>query len=99
MVPFGLTNAPTIFMLLMSGVFRKYLNKFVVVFSYDVLIYSKIEEEHEKYLILLMQVIREQQLYAKLSKHYFYQDKIHYLEHIIYLEPLWNDQHLRMYQK
>ena len=71
-VPFGLTNAPTIFMCLMNGVFRNYIGKFVIVFLDDILIYSKTKEEHEEYLRLVMQVLREHQLYAKLSKCSFY---------------------------
>ena len=82
-VPFGLTNAPTIFMCLMNGVFMKYLDKFVIVFLDDILIYSKTKEEHEEHLILVMQVLREHQLYSKLSKCSFYQGRIHYLGHII----------------
>jgi hypothetical protein len=83
MVPFGLSNAPVVFMCLMNGVFRNYLDKFVIVFLDDILIYSKSEEEHEKHLRMVLQVLREHQLYAKLSKCSFYQRKIHYLGHII----------------
>jgi hypothetical protein len=72
-VPFGLTNAPTTFMCLMNGIFRNYLDKFVIVFLDDILIYSKSEEEHEEHLRLVLQVLREHQLYAKLSKCSFYQ--------------------------
>jgi hypothetical protein len=82
-VPFGLTNAPTTFMCLMNGVFRDYLDKFIIVFLDDILIYSKTEEEHEKHLRMVLQVLREHQLYAKLRKCTFYQRKIHYLGHII----------------
>jgi hypothetical protein len=82
-VPFGLTNAPVVFMSLMNGIFRNYLDKFVIVFLNDILIYSKSEEEHEHHLRLVLQVLREHHLYAKLSKCYFYQKKIHYLGHII----------------
>ena len=82
-VPFGLTNAPTVFMCLMNGVFRDYLDKFVIVFLDDILVYSKIKEEHEQHLIMVLQVLREHQLYAKLSKCSFYQKQIHYLGHII----------------
>ena len=73
MVPFGLTNAPVVFMCLMNGVFRYYLDKFVIVFLDDILVYSNIEEEHEKHLGMVLQVLREHQLYAKLSKCSFYQ--------------------------
>jgi hypothetical protein len=71
------------FMCLMNGVFRYFLDKFVIVFLDDILIYSKIEEEHEKHLRMVLQVLREHQLYAKLSKCTFYQKKIHYLGHIV----------------
>jgi hypothetical protein len=69
-------------MCLMNGIFRNYLDKFVTVFLDGILIYSKSEEEHEHHLIMVFQVLREHQLYAKLSRCYFYQ-KIHYLGHII----------------
>jgi hypothetical protein len=82
-VPFGLSNAPAIFMCLMNGVFQEYLDKFVIVFLDDILIYSKSEEEHEHHLRMVLQVLRECQLYAKLSKCSFYQKQIHYLGHII----------------
>jgi hypothetical protein len=67
-VPFGLTNAPVVFMCLMNGVFRDYLDKFVIVFLDDILVYSKSEEEHEKHLRMVLQVLREHQLYAKAKK-------------------------------
>jgi hypothetical protein len=82
-VPFGLSNAPVVFMCLMNGVFREYLDKFFIVFLDGILIYSKLEEENEHHLRMVLQVLREHQLYAKLSKCSFYQKKIHYLGHII----------------
>jgi hypothetical protein len=82
-LPFGLSNAPVIFMCLMNGIFREYLDKFVIVFLDEILIYSKSEEEHEHHLRMVLQVLREHQLYAKLSKCSFYQKQIHYLAHII----------------
>jgi hypothetical protein len=82
-VPFGLSNAPVIFMCLMNGVFREYLDKFVIVFLDDILVYSKSEEEHEHHLRMVLQVLIEHQLYSKLSKSSFYQNKIHYLGNII----------------
>jgi hypothetical protein len=82
-VHFGLTNALVVFMCLMNGIFRNYLDKFVIVFLDDILIYSKSKEENEHHLRLVLQVLREHQLYAKLSKCYFYQKQIHYLGHII----------------
>jgi hypothetical protein len=83
MVPFGLTNAPVVFICLMNVIFGNYLDKFVIVFLDDILIYSEFEEEHEHHLRLVLQVLREHQLYSKLSKCYFYQKQIHYLGHII----------------
>ena len=67
-MPFGLTNAPAAFMDLMNRVFRPYLDQFVVVFIDDILVYSKNEEEHEQHLRIVLQTLRENQLYAKLSK-------------------------------
>jgi hypothetical protein len=83
MVPFGLSNALDVFMSLMNGVFREYLDKFVIFFLDDILIYSKLEEEHEQYLKIVLQVLREHQLYAKFSKCSFYHNQIHYLGNII----------------
>jgi len=71
-VPFGLTNAPATVMCLMNGIFRKYLEKFIIVFLDDILIYSKSEAEHEEHLRIALRVLRENQLYAKLSKCSFY---------------------------
>jgi hypothetical protein len=67
----------------MNDIFGNYLDKFVIVFLDDILIYSKSEEEHEHHLRLVLQVRKEHQSYAKLSKCSFYQKKIHYLGHII----------------
>ena len=82
-VPFGLSNAPVIFMCLMNGVFREYLYKFVMVFLDDTLVYSKSEEEHEHHLRMVLQVLRVHQMYGKLRNCSFYQNIIHYLGHII----------------
>jgi mannitol/fructose-specific phosphotransferase system IIA component (Ntr-type) len=70
-------------MWLMNGVFWEYLDKFVIVFLDKILVYSKSEEEHEHHLRMLLQFLRENQLYAKLIKCSFYENKIHYLRHII----------------
>ena len=67
-MPFGLTNAPTTFMDLMHRVFRPYLDQFVVVFVDNILIYSQSEEEHEDHLRVVLQLLRDHQLYAKFSK-------------------------------
>jgi hypothetical protein len=71
-VPFGLTNAPATFMCLMNNVLNKFLDKFVLVFIDDILIYSKNREEHEEHLKIVLQVLREHQLYAKFSKCSFF---------------------------
>ena len=65
---FGLTNAPAFFMNLMNKVFMEFLDKFVVVFIDDILIYSKSEEQHEQHLRLVLEKLKEHQLYAKFSK-------------------------------
>jgi hypothetical protein len=80
---FGLTNAPTYFMYLMNKVFMEYLDKFVVVFIDDILIFSKNEEEHNKHLCMVLQKLRENQLYAKLNKCEFWVTKVSFLGHII----------------
>ena len=67
-MPFGLTNAPAAFMALMNKVFQPYLDRFVIVFIDDILVYSKNRGEHEQHLKIVLQTLREKQLYAKLSK-------------------------------
>ena len=91
MVPFGLTNAPVVFMCLMNSVFSRYLDKFVLSFLVDVLIYSKNEEDHEEHLILALQLLKEHELYVKFSKCDFYKYRIHYLGHIISNEGIYVD--------
>jgi hypothetical protein len=80
---FGLTNAPAFFMNLMNIVFMDYLDKFLVVFMDDILIYSQSEEEHVDHLRMVLQRLREHQLYAKLSKCEFCIDEVLFLGHII----------------
>jgi hypothetical protein len=82
-VPFGLTNALATFMCLMNNVLSKFLDKFVLVFIDDILIYSKNRGEHEEHLRIVLQVLREHQPYAKFSKCDFFQKQIHYLGHVI----------------
>nr|AAV32171.1 putative polyprotein [Oryza sativa Japonica Group] len=80
---FGLTNAPAFFMNLMNKVFMEYLDKFVVVFIDDILIYSKTKEEHEEHLRLALEKLREHQLYAKFSKCEFWLSEVKFLGHVI----------------
>jgi hypothetical protein len=87
-MPFGLTNAPAFFMNLMNKVFMKVLNKFVVVFIDDILIYSKSREDHEHHLRIVLGRLRAHQLYAKLSKCEFWLEKIAFLGHILTAEGI-----------
>ena len=70
-------------MYLMNKVFMEYLDKFVVVFIDDILVYSKDEEEHEEHLRLVLQKLRENQSYAKLSKCEFWLNEVSFLSHVI----------------
>ena len=75
-MPFGLTNAPAAFMDLMNRVFQSYLDRFVIVFIDDILVYSGSSEEHSEHLRIVLQTLRERQLYAKLSKCQFWLDRV-----------------------
>jgi hypothetical protein len=81
---FGLTNALAYSMYLMNKVFIEYLDKFVVVFIDDILIFSKNEEDHDEHLRVVLQKLRENQLYAKLSKCEFWLKEVSFLGHIIF---------------
>jgi hypothetical protein len=80
---FGLTNAPAYFMYLMNKVFMEYLDKFFMIFIDDILVFSRSEEEHEEHLRLVLQKLREHQLYAKFSKCAFSLKEVYFLGHII----------------
>ncbi|XP_017416766.2 uncharacterized protein LOC108327584 [Vigna angularis] len=82
-MPFGVTNAPTIFMDYMNRIFRPYLDKFVVVFIDDILVYSKSYAEHEEHLRTVLSVLREKELYAKLSKCEFWMKEVQFLGHVV----------------
>ena len=82
-MPFGLTNAPTTFMDLMHRVFQPYLDQFVVVFVDDILIYSQSEEEHEDHLRIVLQTLRDHQLYAKFNKYEFWLTEVKFLGHVV----------------
>jgi hypothetical protein len=80
---FGLTNAPAYFMNLMNKVFMEYLDRFIMVFIDDILIYSQSDSDHEEHLRLVLQKLRDNQLYAKYSKCEFWIDEVSFLEHIM----------------
>ena len=82
-MPFGLTNTPATFMNLMHRVFQPYLDQFVVVFVDDILIYSQSEWEHEYHLKIVLQLLREHQLYAKFSKCKFWLTEVRFLGHVV----------------
>eukprot|EP00253_Pinus_taeda_P022443 PITA_22443 len=82
-LPFGLTNAPATFMCLMNSIFHQYLDRFVLIFIDDILIYSRMVEEHQEHIRMVLQTLREHQLYAKFSKCDFFQEEIQYLGHVI----------------
>ncbi|GKC10078.1 putative reverse transcriptase domain-containing protein [Tanacetum coccineum] len=80
---FGLTNAPAVFMDLMNRVCKSYLDKFVIVFIDDILVYSKDKEEHGKHLRIVLELLKKERLYAKFSKCDFWLDSIQFLGHVI----------------
>ena len=80
---FSVSNAPRVFMEYMNHIFHTYLDRFVVVFIDDILIYSKSEEEHVKHLRVVLQVLKEKKLYAKLSKCEIWLKEVNFLGHVI----------------
>ncbi|GJS94968.1 putative reverse transcriptase domain-containing protein [Tanacetum coccineum] len=82
-MPFGLTNAPAVFINLMNRVCKPYLDKFVIVFIDDILIYSKSKEDHEEHLKIILGLLKKEKLYAKFSKYNFWLDSVQFLGHVI----------------
>nr|GFC15662.1 putative reverse transcriptase domain-containing protein [Tanacetum cinerariifolium] len=82
-MPFGLTNVPTVFMDHMNQVCKPYLDKFVIVFINDILIYSKDEKEYEEHLKAILELLKKEELYAKFSKCEFWIPKVQFLGHVI----------------
>ncbi|KAL0549271.1 hypothetical protein IC582_013752 [Cucumis melo] len=82
-MPFGLTNAPAVFMDLMNRIFHRYLDQFVIVFIDDILVYSVDRESHEEHLRIVLQTLREKQLYAKFSKCEFWLEQVVFLGHVV----------------
>nr|GEW28913.1 putative reverse transcriptase domain-containing protein [Tanacetum cinerariifolium] len=82
-MPFGITNAPAVFMYLMNRVCKPYLDKFVIVFIDDILIYSKDEKKHEEHLKAILELLKEEKLYAKFLKCEFWVPNVQFLSHVI----------------
>ena len=80
---FGLTNEPIAFMDLKNRVFKLFLDRFVMVFIDDILVYSKDREDHDTYLRVVLETLRNEQLYAKMSKSEFWLKEVSFLRHIV----------------
>ena len=86
---FGLTNTPTAFMDLMNWVFKPYLDKFVIMFIDDILVYFRTKDEHAEHLRMVLEVLRTKQLYEKFSKYEFWLNKVMFLGHVIFAEAVY----------
>ena len=90
-MPFGLTNAPAAFMDLMNRVFQPFLDRFVVVFIDDILVYSETKEKHDEQLRIVLQVLRENELFAKFCKCEFWLREVTFLGHVVSAEGIMVD--------
>ena len=88
---FGLTNAPAAFMDLMNWVFRPYLDRFVIVFIDNIMVYSRSESELERHLGLVLQTLRQHQLYAKFDKCEFWLSRVGFLGHVVFADGIYVD--------
>ncbi|WMV13769.1 hypothetical protein MTR67_007154 [Solanum verrucosum] len=93
---FGLTNAPAVFMSLINGVFKTFLDSFVIVFIDDILVYSKSEEEHSNHLHTVLGVLGKQKLYAKFSKCEFWLKSVAFLGHVVSKEGVIDRQKIEV---
>nr|GFC42449.1 putative reverse transcriptase domain-containing protein [Tanacetum cinerariifolium] len=91
-MPFGLTNAPAVFIDLMNRIFHEFLDKFVIMFIDDILVFSKSKKEHEDHLRAVLQTLRQKKLYAKFSKCEFWLSSVAFLGHIVLAEGITMDQ-------
>jgi TFIIF-interacting CTD phosphatase-like protein len=87
-MPFGLTNSPSTFQAMMNDVFQDYLDKFMLVYLYDVLLFSRSAEEHKEHVELVLKRLRDEKLFAKLSKCVFNKPSVTFLGHVVGQEGL-----------
>ena len=91
MMLFGLTNAPATFMDLMNRVFHSYLDLFVIAFIDNILVYSKNVKEHVFHIEIILQTLRNRQLYAKFSKYEFWLNEVAFLKHVVFRNGIFMD--------